>query len=175
MNILRMFRIAPALFGSMVALPVLADISSAAGDCVSNLSERTPSSAFTAFDNGSVVRHEPTGLEWQRCPLGMSWSNSACVGTAEGYSWQDAVQLAENDAEWRLPEIQELRTIVEVCRVKPSINQAVFPGTPALLFWSASISVRNPDLAWFVDFNDGYGYWGRKSYNRRVRLVRDAQ
>ncbi|MCG5548797.1 DUF1566 domain-containing protein [Halorhodospira halochloris] len=158
----------------MVSVAV-ADIPSASDDCEADLVESTPSSDFTPLEDGDVVRHEPTGLEWRRCPEGMDWNDSGCDGEALEKDWKEALQHAEDEEGWRMPNINELRSIVERCGHDPAINQQVFPDTPPWVFWSASPYAGDSDRAWSVRFNDGRDDWYLKGANRTVRLVRDGQ
>lgn len=176
MNILRKNLIVPLFVGTaLLSLPAWADIASSSGDCVSGNAETTPSSSFTALESGAVVHHETTGLEWRRCPEGMSWSDSECTGSAQTFTWQAALQHADTVDGWRLPNINELRSIVERCRVDPAINQQVFPNTPSLYFRSASPSAGGLKAAWNIDFFGGGDGSSSKSSPGRVRLVRGGQ
>lgn len=164
-----------AIGAALLATSATADIPSAASACVADLVETTPSSDFTALEGGAVVRHDPTGLEWRRCAEGMSWTGTGCTGSATTWTWQGALQHADAVSGWRLPNINELRSIVERCRVSPAVNQQVFPGTPSSTFWSASPYAGLSDGAWSVYFGTGDDGWSRRSGNVRVRLVRGGQ
>ena len=163
----------------LLAMPaqslLAADIPSASSECVAGTIETTPSSDFTLLEGGTVVRHETTGLEWHRCPEGMAWSGGSCTGTASAMTWHAALTHADGVSGWRLPNVKELRSIVERCRISPAINQQVFPDTPSSSFWSASPSAGNSGLAWRVFFANGNDHWDYKSYSYRVRLVRGGQ
>ena len=168
-----------ALFALAIASAV-ADIPDASGNCAGDLVETTPSSEFRVVGDGSIVLHERTGLEWRRCSEGMSWNGSGCDGTADTHTWHDALQVAAAAGDgWRLPNIEELNSIVERCRIDPAINAQVFPGTLSngdLLFWSASPYSALSSRPWHADFKYGsIGFdWG-KSTSLVVRLVRDGQ
>jgi len=151
------------------------EIASASDQCADAVPEATPSSAFTEVGDGSIVRHEPTGLEWKRCALGQSWDGTTCQGSADTMEWQQALQAAAERDGWRLPDIQELRSIVETCRTNPAVNQEVFPNMSASDFWSASPYAGDSDIAWGVDFDDGADIRPSKSLIFRVRLVRVGQ
>ena len=136
----------------------------------------TPSNEFTIVGDGSIVRHEATGLEWRRCSIGQSWDGTTCQGTPSTHTWQQSLDIAGNSGgNWRLPNIQELRSIVERCRQGPAINRQVFPNTPSSNFWSASPFAGNSGLAWYVGFNDGNDFRNGTSNGLRVRLVRAGQ
>jgi len=148
----------------------------------------TPSSAFTELEDGSVVRHEPTGLEWQRCEFGTFWrwiesqERMGCVppwgsSNSHRFSWPEAVHLgADPVGGWRLPNVNELRSIVEHCRSDPAINQSVFPDVSSIrTYWSGSPYVDDPEQAWRVGMGQGRGRDAYKfASSIRVRLVRDA-
>ena len=167
---------------SVLLLPALAlaELDNASSDCVEGAPETTPSAAFAVVEEG-VVRHERTGLEWQRCPLGMEWNESTAScddasGVDNEYNWQDALQAADAESGWRLPNINELRSIVELCREEPTINTEAFPGTPNERFWSASPTASDSDNAWMLRFADLTPKEGSalKSASLWVRLVRDG-
>ena len=153
----------------------IADIPSAGNECAFDLVETTPSSDFTALEGGAVVRHEPTGLEWRRCAEGMSWNGNGCTGSAISRTWQGALQHADALSGWRLPSINELRSIVERCRTSPAANRQVFPDTPSSHFWSASPSATLSDSALSVLFFNGDDYGDGTRTNNLVRLVRGGQ
>jgi hypothetical protein len=94
-----------------------------------------PDASYT--DNGDgTVTHTPTGLTWKRCVEGQTWSDGTCTGTATTATWQQALKLAAASSfaghtDWRLPNIKELRSLVEECRSYPAINEAIFPNTQA--------------------------------------------
>ena len=135
----------------------------------------TKSNDFTLIGDGSIVRHDTTGLEWKRCAVGQTWSGSTCTGSASIYIWQEALQVADAAGEgWRLPNVNELRSIVEECRSNPAINRVVFPNTDPLFFWSASPDAIASDGAWYVSFSNGNDFWRPKGNGYRVRLVRGA-
>ena len=163
----------------LLAMPaqslLAADIPSASSDCVAGTIETTPSSDFTLLEGGTVVRHDTTGLEWRRCPEGMTWSGGSCTGTASTMTWQAALQHADGVSGWRLPNVKELRSIVERCRINPAINQQVFPDTPSSDFWSSSPYASSTNIAWRVNFYDGDVHWDSKNLNFGVRLVRAGQ
>lgn len=144
----------------------------------------TPTADFAIHRNGTVT-HKLTGLVWMRCALGQKWNGKTCTGIPAAYDWQQALQAVAafnagagfaGYADWRLPNIKELDSIVEVQCSMPSINLHVFPGTPASRFWSGTFDTRHPkNYALFVDFMDGYGDDGRASFAYSVRLVRGGQ
>jgi hypothetical protein len=140
---------------------------------------------YVISTDGSEVTDQKTGLIWRRCVEGMSWDNAAiptptCVGTSSVFSHEAALTRAKSQAAttgiaWRLPNIQELASIVDSSTVNPALDATAFPATAASYFWSASPSVGNSSSAWFVNFYDGYVGSSLRGLTYYVRLVRAGQ
>jgi hypothetical protein len=114
--------------------------------------------------DGAILRDTQTGLEWQRCPAGMQWSHSSCVGTHQVYNWDSAKDLTAPGG-FRTPTIDELKTLIQ-------IDHQLFPGS-AGWFWSSS---PYGDLgAMYVYFVTGAANYGFRTLGLRVRLVRVGQ
>jgi hypothetical protein len=147
--------------------------------------------------NGDIIKDQVTGYEWQRCSVGQSWnaSTAACEGTAGTYTWYTAMANWPATAEWRLPTIAELRTLVycssgtpilfdmisnyTACSgsyQNPTILSSAFPNTNGGWFWSSSPNAGNSVSAWSVYFSIGYVNDNRGKDNATyVRLVRGGQ
>ncbi|HOE40873.1 MAG TPA: DUF1566 domain-containing protein [Rhodoferax sp.] len=156
--------------------------------CAASIAPSNPDSVYTpnldptvAVNQDNTVTHIPTGLVWKRCSEGQSWNGATCTGTATGHTWAEALALAGNSrfagqSDWRLPNIRELRRLVEECRTSPSINDAFFPATPSGYFWSGSPGAVNSLWAWYVSFQEGNANSGiRGNGGYHVRLVRGGQ
>lgn len=138
----------------------------------STLEAATPDSRFEVL--GNEVYDLQTGLSWQRCSVGQSWDGSGCSGSPITYIWSDALSLATDG--WRLPNIKELMSIVELACAFPAINLTVFPDTPRKGYWSSSPYASHSSFAWNVHLNMGGNYPANKSGSSMyVRLVRDAE
>jgi len=125
------------------------------------------------IDNGNgTVTDIGTGLMWQQA-------------TAPGtYTWQQALAYCENltlagHSDWRLPNRNELQSLVDYGRYNPAINTDYFPDTVSGDFWSgywsSTTSASYPSYAWGVYF----GYGGLNDYFKSngyyVRAVRGGQ
>ncbi|MBI1906989.1 MAG: DUF1566 domain-containing protein [Rhodocyclales bacterium] len=147
--------------------------------CQNAIPPVNPDSAYTDYGDGTVI-HKPTGLMWKRCSEGQTWSGATCTGTASTHTWQAALDLAEahdfaGRGGWRLPNINELRSLVEECRAYPAINNTIFPAPPNDDFWSGSPYAGVSYGAWGVNFSYGVPYFDFRSGTHHVRLVRGGQ
>ena len=136
--------------------------------------------AFTVNPDGTVSDSR-TGLMWDQCLLGQDHAN-ACEGPGDPFKWQEGLAAAEamnakswlGHDDWRLPNVRELRSLVERACVQPGIDRNVFlnaPTDPAVL--TSSTYPGLPTAMWVVGFSDG-GYVATfgKNLDHRVRLVR---
>lgn len=139
--------------------------------CNDAIPANTPDGRFVV--DGGEVTDTKTGLVWQSCSLGQMASD--CSGTANTYDWQEALQAAEANALWRLPNINELRSILEEKCDSPAINLTIFPNTISSYYWSASPFANGVGASWYVDFSGGKLSWVQNSGSYHVRLVRGGQ
>ena len=137
-------------------------------------------------DNGDgTVTDTKTGLIWKQCLEGQSGSDCAS-GSAEYFSWPQALQRAQTvnssggfagASDWRVPNIKELRSLVEEQCLAPAINLTRFPNAPndwIYWVWSSSAAAVDANWAWGVNFGTGYVGGAFKSNGNLLRLVRSA-
>lgn len=141
-----------------------------------DIPDEQPAERFIISEDGTEVTDNKTGLIWRRCAEGMTASIDGCTGIPGAYNLEEALALAKSEAKatrkaWRLPKVEELSSIVDMSRRDPSIDTAVFPGTPGSAFFTAS-----PDgaLSWFVSFYVGKVYSEYSAVPNHVRLVRSS-
>ena len=141
------------------------------------------------YDNGNGTINDPkTGLVWKKCNEGEIWNsaNNSCNGSADTFTWQNALQRAQainnsnvgenlGKTDWRLPNIKELASIVELKCYKPSINLSLFPTTVSWMYWSSSSVANGSNYAWYVNFNYSNDSRNYKNLSFSVRLVRSGQ
>jgi hypothetical protein len=166
--------------GYLSAAMLLLAAHSAAATCRNDITASTPDQDFTLHNDGTVT-HNSTGLMWMRCSLGQTWDGSTCTGAASTFTWHNALVAAQSHSfaghsDWRLPNKNELASLVEQRCVSPAINSTIFPGTAwGSAFWSSSPYADYSNGAWYVAFDGGYVYNDFKSYLHQVRLVRAGQ
>ena len=118
-----------------------------------------------ANSNGAIVRDNNSGLEWQRCAYGQSWTGSGCSGSAWQGSWHDAVRITAPDG-FRVPTIDELKNLAPYYK-------KFLPGS--YYVWSSSPGAGSTGYAWNLCFYYGYVRSNGKSYDYQARLVRGGQ
>jgi hypothetical protein len=142
----------------------------------------TPDSQLIDNGNGTVT-DSTTGLIWKKCVEGLSGDDCA-TGTPDTFTWQEALQQpsAVNNSggfaghtDWRLPNINELISIVEEQCDDPAINLNRFPNSPSDYVWSGSPDASSSEEAWFLHFGSGSASLFDRSNSNAVRLVRGGQ
>ena len=119
--------------------------------------------AYTDNGNGTVT-NQAIGLMWQK-----SDDNSP-------KSWQDALDYCNGltlggYSNWRLPNIKELRSIIDDSRVGPTFDP-IFAGNTYFEHWSSTSCADSPDFAWLMSLSSGGVGCYNKTSNYYVRCVR---
>ena len=123
--------------------------------------------SFSRSSSG-IVTDNLTKLQWQD-----DYSDNG--GTIKSATWQNDINYCEGlslggYSDWRLPNINELLSIVDYTKLNPSINSTFINTSPLDYYWS---STNNTYYAWIVYFTYGSS---RSSYNKYnsfyVRCVR---
>jgi len=128
-----------------------------------------PKNPMSFTDNlDSTVTDNNTGLMWQQNvdAVTRTWdvAGTYCTGlTTGGYT------------DWRLPNENELMSIVDYGTFNPSINTTLFPGTVASCCWSSTPYAGNVTHAWHVYFLNGVVSYYFKTSSYYVRCVRGTQ
>jgi hypothetical protein len=136
-------------------------------------------SAAGFTDNGDgTVTDNLTGLIWLK--------NANCFGLRD---WTEALSdanllasglcgLSDGSSfwDWRLPNLNELRTLFDPGRPKPYLPAGhPFTGVQLYRYWSSTTRADDTYYAWLVDVNDGDVGGGGKLTTRYVWPVRGGQ
>jgi len=129
--------------------------------CVRSNKSSRPAS-FTRV--GDVVKDNNTGLEWEDTEV-----------VYEG-KWLEAIHYCENlklnKGGWRLPNINELKSIIDYSRWKPSIHP-IFKNAVVDQYWSSTTSPIYTDYANLINFwRGGREHADKNYYDYSTRCVR---
>jgi hypothetical protein len=116
---------------------------------------------------GDTVKTSVSKLEFQDDAIGQKMK------------WQEAINYCEllaldNHDDWRLPNVNELRSIVNKSKRSPSAVSA-FMYTSSDKYWSSTSYTRYKNNAWDVNFKYASVFYSTKDINHYVRCVRDIQ
>ncbi len=122
-------------------------------------------------DSNGIVTDTSTKLQWQDDTVGFVIVD-----------WEPAINRCESlflggYSDWRLPNINELKSIVDRSKISPAIVDG-FVNTSSNRYWSSTNRVSViMEYAWTVDFSDGDSVQTNKtnSYFTYVRCVRDGE
>jgi len=127
-------------------------------------------------NNGFVDNSDGTVTD---TATGLMWQQATAPGT---YTWEQALTYCESltlpaggYSDWRLPNRNELQSIVDYSRYNPAIDTTYFSGTVASNYWSSTTLANGTSDAWFVVFYNGSVGYGGKAGGYSVRAVRGGQ
>ncbi|MBP9779642.1 DUF1566 domain-containing protein, partial [Candidatus Gracilibacteria bacterium] len=144
---------------------------------------KTPSNYV---DNGdSTVTDTTLGLMWKKdYEMNIPGEPAADLTNLDAFTWSDALKRAAADrtggySDWRLPNIKELRSLVDETRFSVAIDPAFNKVFTQTHFWS-STPVQDfffrSNQSWTVQFDDGTPqHLQLRSAKQHVRLVRDVK
>lgn len=107
-----------------------------------------------------------TGLVWERQGPAAAQTSA----NAESYCQNSTLE----NAQWRLPTMKELQTLVDESQSSPAIDLVAFPVTPAGEFWTSSTVASFSILNWTINFVDGDTSFGSGNKTAYVRCVRSS-
>ena len=120
--------------------------------------------------SGDIVTDTSTGLQWQD---DVDAKNNT-------RTWSGAIDYCENltlggYSDWRLPNINELKSIVDRSKYSPAIADG-FSNVRSGYYWSSTTRANDSDVAWVVSFYYGsVSNYGVKNRSHYVRCVRAGQ
>ena len=137
-------------------------------------------------DNGNgTVSDNLTGLTWLRdgtCLGQQDWAEALAEVAALNAGTVDscAYYTAGTHADWRLPNIKELLSLIDYGRTNPAIApDNHFENISSEIYWTSTTSLEDTEYAWVVHLGHGDGYNegndGYKPFDARVLPVRGGQ
>lgn len=116
---------------------------------------------------GNVVTDSKTTLQWQ--------DNNESNSTLK--SWEEAISYCEdltldNENDWRLPNVNELKSILDRTTKQPAID-TTFKYVTSADYWSSTTNLGYTNQAMKVSFFDGRTQIASKTEANSVRCVRN--
>ena len=117
-------------------------------------------------------------------------SDNVVIDITKNIMWQDNIDVVQYKSgwtlakeycssltlngftDWKLPNIKELQTIVNIKKAKPALYEE-FEFIEFTSYWSRSQDITNDGYAWYVGFKTGATYKDSKDYDCYVRCVRN--
>ncbi|MFA5117506.1 MAG: DUF1566 domain-containing protein [Candidatus Omnitrophota bacterium] len=128
-------------------------------------------------DGLRMVRDNNTGLIWEV----KSPKKNDINYCEDRYSWKDAAgrfikELNKKKyggfSDWRLPNKDELRSIIDYGLTNPAVDTSYFPNTKSDLYWTAVTYNMQKPFVWGIFFGLGSGICYAPSSERYARAVR---
>jgi hypothetical protein len=107
----------------------------------------------------------------------LQWQDNELQNGETSLGWEAAIDHCEaltlgGHQDWRLPNIKELKSIVDRTRVNPAIPIEFVWAASGNPYWSSTTFSSNHTYAWAVFFNNGNAADVDKINTRFVRCVR---
>jgi hypothetical protein len=142
----------------------------------------TAQASMIARDDGTILDTR-TGLMWDRCSLGLS-GNDCSQGTAIETAWGGALKAivaANGDnhkgySDWRMPNRQELESIVDPRRHNPAANPDFFPNLETgrhRFYFTSTLNIPLGDTVRSIHFGLGEVLHVEVNGSAHVLMVRD--
>lgn len=120
--------------------------------------DQIPTASFT--DNGdSTVTDSTTGFMWQQ-------AETAEITWEQALAYCEELPLAGYD-DWRLPNQKELRSLSDVTRAFPAIDNTYFPNISPFHYWSSTTVASSTSDARAVKFRLGWG----ESFTNKINTL----
>jgi hypothetical protein len=124
-----------------------------------------PNPRFTDNSNGTITDNL-TGLIWLKnanCTGALTWAN-ALIWSNNLASGVCGLTDGSTAGQWRLPNINELESLVDLSKVNPALSTGhPFTSVQPLYYWSSSSNASYISTAWSVFMNRGSLYSSDKA------------
>lgn len=121
--------------------------------------------------SGNTVSDTDSGLMWMLADNGSTATWTQALEYCENLAPSDP--LAGSFSDWRLPNINELHSLVDLRRSSPAIDVSVFPDCLSESYWSSTPGQQVAVYAWYVSFGAGSVGYQNTDQLMYVRCVRD--
>lgn len=128
-------------------------------------------------DNGDgTVSDNVANLRWQKCSRGQTQDAACSAPAATTTNWSGALQYCDtltlgafaNASNWRLPNGNELRSLMDDSVTAPAMNTTLFPNSNNSWYWTSSTSMLGGTNA--QQIHSGNGTWSSPSKSGAVSV-----
>lgn len=116
--------------------------------------------------------------------------NASDVVTINGMQWQNTHEnkdlrknwngakkycnnlVLEGYDDWKLPTIEQLQTLVDLKKYRPSIKEGITEVSVLTFYWAQTSFVEDEKKAWHIFYKYGESYYGNKGERYGVRCIR---
>ena len=137
---------------------------------------RVINSRFTDNGDGTITDNEQK-VVWVKDPQALGGVFSKTMMYAEAEKACKELSLA-GKTDWRVPTVQELRSIVDYNRYDPAWDINVFAGKHDNWYWTSTPCAWDKDAAWCVTSRYGGvgdGIKNSRTYVRPVRSIKEER
>lgn len=145
--------------------------------------------AHLSYKTNFTTTDKRTGLVWKTCSEGQSGRDCKSNGSKEddwGAKRIEHVHALDACAplnhanggkgyagrkNWRLPDVEELTSLIDYKKTYPSIDAIAFPATVHDFYWSSSVFLPAPEYSWLANFEYGGVELSSKLYAYYIRCV----
>ncbi|MCK5807704.1 DUF1566 domain-containing protein [bacterium] len=132
--------------------------------CVRGDYDPTPSFVVSTITGDTIVTDLKSNLVWAQSFISLkTWKGALSY-------CEDLVSAGKSD--WRLPDVNELKSIIDYKSTNIVIDEEAFPSTPSGYFWASTTGRYILNQAWGVSFYNGSVHSNNKSHKYFVRCVR---
>jgi len=121
--------------------------------------------------NHVCVRDNHSGLTWEvktRINKYLKYTHSKAIVSADKANQTNLCGYSD----WRIPDFDELITLIDYKNYSPAIKTSYFPNTISSKYWTGSPNAKYPHNILNIYFYDGDLNYSSKPNDRHVRLVR---
>lgn len=133
---------------------------------------------FVLNQSGTVIADTVTCLEWQYAPMNLDGSNGADKMTLSQALAAAEVLSLDGRSDWRLPDINELYSIIDFNQYNPAIYPiflGAMPASDGYSYWSSTTTPIATEYVRTVGFTDGSDTGYTRDSQHLVRAVRGSQ
>jgi len=139
--------------------------------------------SFSIISNATLIRNSEEVVEDSNTSLHWDDKNYDDVDNDSksklSNNFEDAINFCEDlvldsHDDWRLPNVNELKTIVDISKYNPSID-GNFTNTDSYYYWTSTTNIKNTSKIFSINFGNGIISSINKDGKYNIRCVRFAK